>query len=347
MTERLFRASVIAVAAVLGVAACDTGAPTEPAATETTLGANAQPQTYVVTTRSGEVRLVQASDGRVLSALKPAAGAYSLGAVTYRDGSPKVWVAVKARGCDRVLQPLEISSGKLRLAGNAIAGDFPAIAPDDQRLAFARPSRGLGCNGDETIVVRDLRTKRERFWSPDSAGNVFIEGLSWSRDGRHLAVLAVASVDGAGLRREIRTLDVSGGKSVADAKAYPRKLPAPDADYNAVAWLGDKLVANVVCCRSGLAGEVAIMDVSDGATVLAPVCTCDARQISVEQSDASGAVSTSTVGQSPCPTVSIDAASNGTGVLLLDRDGNVSQWSVGNRSAVRSDRGLGATGIAW
>ncbi len=271
-------------------------------------------------------------------------GTDELGEVASQPGGQHGWVAIHGRGCDRDLQPLDVSGASVRRAGSTFPGDFPAASGDGQYLAYARSSDGAGCNGEDTLLVRTLSTGAERTWSPDPAGNVFIEGLSWGPDDRRLAVLTVLSGND-GLTRVVRVLDTTAGSTLADAVSLQRRLP-PDSDYNEVGWLGDRVIANVVCCRSGLADELGIFGVEDGANILTPPRACAAQPFGAASGNSSGSV-TSILGMAPCPIVDFDVDSAGKQLLLVDRDGNARVWVVGSDSGTVTTAGTGLVHAAW
>jgi len=267
-----------------------------------------------------------------------------LGTVAFQSGGHRAWVALHVRGCDRLLQPMDISGASVRRVDSPFAGDFPSASVDGQTLAYARSSQGAGCNGEDTLVVRNLGDGKERTWAPDPAGNVYIEGLSWAPDNKTLAVLAGTS-DAAGLTRTVRVLDTTQGATLADAAPKPRQLP-PDADYNAVGWLGARLIANVVCCRSGIADEVGIVAVDDASQILKPTRSCENRPFG-PASGGDGSPVTAVVGNTPYTIVGFNADARGESLVLIDADGNGRVWTVGTPASSAYAAGSGLISAVW
>jgi hypothetical protein len=102
-------------------------------------------------------------------------------------------------------------------------GGGPSISPDAKQLAYLRVKPGGDCSSEdyvpsEMIVVRDLRSGRERTWTVDKPEGV--EWTSWAPDNRHLVVTNYAQ-NHSGSNDIYRVLDTKTSGRLSDAPKFP------------------------------------------------------------------------------------------------------------------------------
>ena len=112
------------------------------------------------------------------------------------------------------------------LAGGPVTtiaqGQDLALSPDGRLLAYlTNGDRGLGKPWPEEIVVRDLSAGTQRTWVFSSAAPE-ISNLSWSPDGRYLALAGLTSINNGPFSVRIsQVLDTRSGGMLDDARQIP------------------------------------------------------------------------------------------------------------------------------
>ena len=250
------RALVIAVIVVVvgGVAACADASPRVGPSTGRTPAAVADAGTFVTVTHGppNEIQVRSYRDAHVGKVLLTSAARESAHATGASDGSLLVTITSTSGECRTRIERLDPATGHTSLVRTItdIASRI-ALSPDGHRLAYVTypscsqpqtsPSCPTACAGPAMFLpyvlsVLDLSTGRTVRSPTDSPGHP-IFGVSWSPDGRRLAIGNLG--DPAG----IRIVDPTA-PHIATAPSIP---PPAGCLYSAPAWTRTGIIAARTC----------------------------------------------------------------------------------------------------
>jgi hypothetical protein len=155
--------------------------------------------------------VISVATGRVLRYLSPPPGAQALGVLS---PDRRIWFEPSGEGpCGSAWRAIAVASGRIApaLGGEGNIETF-ALDPDGDMLAMvkARPLGGTRC--EHRLLVRDLRTGRERSWP--LGPTVRLSQLGWSPDSTRLAY--DLDDDRAEVRHRLLVVRVAAMRAVDD-----------------------------------------------------------------------------------------------------------------------------------
>jgi hypothetical protein len=188
----------------------------------TGLATVAMPKDMVVW-RNFKIEVVASANGRLVRTLAPDQGLYryvpsasvSPDGTVYFDEAPETTPGVPT---EEILS-VPLGGGPTSIVAE---GHEPVVSPNGRLLAYL--TYGDFSNAPASIVVRDLRSGRERTWHV-SSNLLDINGLSWSPGSTHLAFTLIRpSADKQTLVFRSKVIDVAGPQIELD-RATPIPLP--------------------------------------------------------------------------------------------------------------------------
>jgi hypothetical protein len=238
--------------------------------------------------------------------------------VSLTRGGVRTFASLATDRCRTVIAELRVTGPSVPLIQDTgIVGERPALSHDGGQLAYGRANGGGACAAPDTLIVRDVETRQERRATFDRHS---ILGLAWSGDD---ATLAVLLQDDAGVPSVVSVRPAVGLDARTD---FPIRALAEGARVSIIAWKGDRLVGNVVCCATPY-DEQAAVDLATGDIVLTPQRECPAGRLAAE-SGSPGRSTSTIVKTSTCQVLDLAFDQAGSRAVYRDEYGNVFAWDA-------------------
>src|SRR5215469_2605452 len=186
------------------------------------VAATSMPPEIVVVTGRARIEVVSSRTLRVMRTIATNAAMFA-GPETLTASPSGVLFFDSARDYSERVMSVPLAGGPVR---QVAYGRTPAISPDGTLLAYVAENKGSATLGPAPtgIVVRDLASGAQRTWALPPGS--YIPAMTWSPDGRHLAVTTAAGPSPVTV-----VLDTQApGRTLAAA----RRIPLPPG----VSWAG-------------------------------------------------------------------------------------------------------------